>query len=141
WMSEPTKKQALAKLDSVVNKVGYPEKWKDYSSVNITPTDFLGNVSRASEFEQRRQLAKIGHAVDRSEWLMTTPTVDAGYEPQLNGMTFPAGVLQPPLFDPKLDTAPSYGNTGATMGHELTHGFDDEGRQFDAQGNLRDWWT
>jgi putative endopeptidase len=141
WMSDPTKRQALAKLDSVVNKVGYPENWKDYSSVHITSADFLGNASRAAEFEERRELAKIGHPVDRTEWFMTPPTVNAGYDPQMNDMTFPAGVLQPPLFDPKLDSAPSYGNTGATMGHELTHAFDDEGRQYDAQGNLRDWWT
>ncbi len=141
WMSAPTKKQALAKLDSLINKVGYPERWKDYSSVQITSTDFVDNASHAAEFEQRRQLAKIGRPVDRTEWFATPPTVNAGYEPQLNEMLFPAGVLQPPLFDPKLDNAPNYGNTGATMGHELTHGFDDEGRQFDAQGNLRDWWT
>ncbi len=141
WMSEPTKQQALEKLHAVVNKIGYPDKWKDYSSVNIRANDFLGNVVRAAEFEERRDLNKIGNPVDRTEWFMTPPTVNAYYDPQMNDINFPAGVLQPPLFDTKLDAAPNYGNTGATIGHELTHGFDDEGRQFDAQGNLRDWWT
>ena len=141
WMSDATKQRALEKLHAVVNKIGYPDKWRDYSSVKITPDDFLGNVVRASAFEEHRQLGKIGKPVDRTEWEMTPPTVNAGYNPQTNDITFPAGVLQPPLFDPKLDAAPNYGNTGATIGHELTHGFDDEGRQFDAQGNLKDWWT
>ena len=141
WMSEPTKQQALEKLHEVVNKIGYPDKWKDYSSVQITPEDFLRNVAQAAEFEERRELNKIGRPVDRTEWFMTPPTVNAYYDPQMNDINFPAGVLEPPLFDPKLDAAPNYGNTGATIGHELTHGFDDEGRQFDAQGNLRDWWT
>ncbi len=141
WMSEPTKQQALVKLHAVVNKIGYPDKWRNYSSVRISWDDFLGNVTRASEFEMRRQLAKIGKPVDRSEWFMSPPTVNAYYDPQMNDINFPAGVLEPPLFDPKEDAAPNYGNTGATIGHELTHGFDDEGRQFDAQGNLRDWWT
>jgi endothelin-converting enzyme/putative endopeptidase len=124
-----------------VNKVGYPDKWKDYSSVRIDANDFLANATHAAEFEEHRTLAKIGRPVDRSEWFMTPPTVDAYYSAQTNDINFPAGVLQPPLFDPKMDAAPNYGNTGATMGHELTHGFDDEGRQFDAEGNLRDWWT
>ena len=103
--------------------------------------DFAGNVARATAFETRRQLAKIGKPVDRGEWGMTPPTVNAYYNPSMNDMNFPAGVLLPPLFDPRMDLAPGYGNTGGTVGHELTHGFDDEGRQFDAQGNLRDWWT
>ncbi len=141
WMSEPTKQQALEKLRAVVNKIGYPDKWRDYSSVQIAPDDFLGDVTRASEFESHRELAKIGKPVDRSEWFMSPPTVNAYYDPQMNDINFPAGVLEPPLFDSKGDAAPNYGNTGATIGHELTHGFDDEGRQFDAQGNLRDWWT
>ena len=141
WMSEKTKQQALVKLHAIVNKIGYPEKWRDYSSVRIDPADFSGNVTRAAEFEEHRQLAKIGKPVDRTEWFMTPPTVNAYYNPQMNDINFPAGVLQPPLFDPRLDAAPNYGNTGATIGHELTHGFDDEGRQFDAQGNLKDWWT
>jgi endothelin-converting enzyme/putative endopeptidase len=140
WMSEPTKQQAMAKLHAIVNKIGYPDKWRDYSSVTIKRDDFLGDVVRASTFEERRRLDKIGKPVDRTEWFMTPPTVNAYYDAQMNDINFPAGVLQPPLFDPKLDAAPNYGNTGATIGHELTHGFDDEGRQFDAHGNLRNWW-
>ena len=141
WMSDATRQQALEKLRALVNKVGYPDKWRDYSSVQITPANFEADVASAAEYEVNRQLQKIGHPVDRSEWLMTPPTVNAYYDPQTNDINFPAGVLQPPLFDPKSDAAPNFGNTGATMGHELTHGFDDEGRQFDARGNLRDWWT
>jgi putative endopeptidase len=141
WMGPETKKQALAKLHAVVNKIGYPDKWRDYSSLNIVRGDFLGDRNRAAIFESKRQLDKIGKPVDRTEWQMTPPTVNAYYDPQMNDINFAAGVLEPPLFDPKMDDAPNYGNTGATIGHELTHGFDDEGRQFDAQGNLRDWWT
>jgi putative endopeptidase len=141
WMGPETKKQALEKLHSVVNKIGYPDKWRDYSSVEIKRDDFVGNVQRATMFESRRELAKIGKPLDRGEWGMTPPTVNAYYNPQMNDINFPAGVLQPPLYDPKLDDAPNYGNTGGTIGHELTHGFDDQGRQFDAKGNLRDWWT
>jgi putative endopeptidase len=125
----------------MVDKIGYPDKWRDYSSVLIARNDFFGNVSHAIEFESKRELAKIGKPLDRGEWQMTPPTVNAYYDPQMNDINFPAGVLQPPLFDPKMDDAPNYGNTGATIGHELTHGFDDEGRQFDAKGNLHDWWT
>ena len=141
WMSPETKKQALVKLHSVVNKIGYPDRWRDYSSVRIDPKDLAGNVERGTIFESKRELAKIGKPVDRGEWQMTPPTVNAYYNPQMNDINFPAGVLQPPLFDAKLDDAPNFGNTGATIGHELTHGFDDEGRQFDAKGNLKDWWT
>ena len=141
WMGPETKKQALEKLHAVVNKIGYPDKWRDYSSVDIKRDDFVGNVHRATMFESRRQLAKIGKPLDRGEWGMTPPTVNAYYNPQMNDINFPAGVLQPPLYDPKMDDAPNYGNTGGTIGHELTHGFDDQGRQFDAKGNLRDWWT
>jgi len=141
WMTPATKQQALAKLHTMVNKIGYPEKWRDYSSVRIDRTDYLGDVERAALFETHRDLAKIGKPVDRGEWGMTPPTVNAYYDPQMNDINFPAGVLQPPLFDPKMDDAPNYGNTGATIGHELTHGFDDEGRQFDSKGDLRDWWT
>ena len=141
WMSEPTKQRAIEKLHAVVNKIGYPDKWRDYSSIKIDRDDFLGNVDRANVFESARQLAKIGKPVDRGEWGMTPPTVNAYYNDQMNDINFPAGVLQPPLYDPKMDDAPNYGNTGATIGHELTHGFDDEGRQFDAHGNLKDWWT
>jgi endothelin-converting enzyme/putative endopeptidase len=141
WMGPETKKQALEKLHAVVNKIGYPDKWRDYSSVEIKRADFVGNVQRATMFESRRELAKIGKPLDRGEWGMTPPTVNAYYNPQMNDINFPAGVLQPPLYDPRLDDAPNYGNTGGTIGHELTHGFDDQGRQFDAKGNLRDWWT
>lgn len=141
WMSPETKQQALKKLHSIVNKVGYPEKWRDYSAVKVAPNDYFGDVQRATAFESKRELAKIGKPVDRTEWGMTPPTVNAYYNPQMNDINFPAGVLQPPLFDFKMDDAPNYGNTGATIGHELTHGFDDEGRQFDDKGNLKDWWT
>ena len=141
WMSDRTKQKALEKLHSVVNKIGYPEKWRDYSSVTIRRDDFFGNVERADRFESKRELAKIGKPLDRGEWGMTPPTVNAYYSPQMNDINFPAGVLQPPLYDAKMDDAPNYGDTGGTIGHELTHGFDDEGRNFDAKGNLKDWWT
>ncbi len=141
WMSPATKQQALTKLHAIRNKVGYPDKWRDYSSVNIVADDFYGNSLRATEFETHRQINKIGKPVDRTEWDMTPPTVNAYYNPQMNDINFPAGVLQPPLYDPKMDDAPNYGDTGSTIGHELTHGFDDEGRQYDAKGNLKDWWT
>lgn len=141
WMSAETKKNALVKLHAVANKVGYPDRWRDYSKLEIVRGDEMGNVIRARDFEFNRQLAKIGKPVDRLEWGMTPPTVNAEYDPQRNDINFPAGILQPPLFDAKSDAAPNYGDTGGTIGHELTHGFDDEGRQFDAQGNLRDWWT
>jgi putative endopeptidase len=141
WMGEETKKQALVKLHGIRNKIGYPDKWRDYSSITIKRDDFFGDVERSANFESKRELAKIGKPLDRGEWGMTPPTVNAYYNPQMNDINFPAGVLQPPLYDPKMDDAPNYGNTGATIGHELTHGFDDEGRQFDANGNLHDWWT
>jgi endothelin-converting enzyme/putative endopeptidase len=141
WMSAATKQQALVKLQGMANKIGYPDKWRDYSKLEIVRGDELGNVERARKFEFERQLAKIGKPLDRGEWDMTPPTVNAYYNPQMNDINFPAGVLQPPAFDPASDAAPNYGDTGGTIGHELTHGFDDEGRQFDAQGNLRDWWT
>ncbi|WP_323143148.1 M13 family metallopeptidase [Massilia phyllosphaerae] len=141
WMSADTKKKAQEKLAAIVNKIGYPDKWRDYSAYDVKAGDFAGNVVRGNMFEQRRDLAKIGKPLDRSEWGMTPPTVNAYFNPQMNDINFPAGVLQPPLFDPKMDDAPNYGNTGGTIGHELTHAFDDEGRQFDANGNLKDWWT
>src|SRR5438094_2152325 len=141
WINPETQQQALEKLAGIRNKIGHPEKWRDYSSVRITRDDFRGNVARASEFERRRQINKVGKPVDRGEWQMTPPTVNAYYDPQMNDINFPAGVLQPPLFDAKLDDAPNYGDTGGTIGHELTHGFDDEGSQFDARGNLKNWWT
>jgi putative endopeptidase len=141
WMGPQTKRQALAKMHTLVNKIGYPDKWRDYSKVAVKRDDFFGNVERAQAFESHRDLAKIGRPLDRGEWQMSPPTVNAYYDAQLNDINFPAGVLQPPLYDPKMDDAPNYGNTGGTIGHELTHGFDDEGRKFDAKGNLRDWWT
>ncbi len=140
WMSLETKQQALTKLKGIRNKIGYPDKWRDYSAVKITRSEFLGNVQRATEFERRREIAKIGKPVDHGEWMISPATVDAYYNPQMNDINFPAGVLQPPLYDSKVDDAPNYGDTGGTIGHELTHGFDDEGSQFDAKGNLKDWW-
>ena len=141
WMSPATKKEALRKLHAVRNKIGYPEKWRDYTSLTINPDDYFGNSVRAAHFERARDWAKVGKPVDRNEWDMTPPTVNAYYNPQMNDINFPAGVLQPPLYDPRSDDAPNYGNTGSTIGHELTHAFDDEGRQFDGEGNLKDWWT
>jgi putative endopeptidase len=140
-MSPETKQQALTKLAGIRNKIGYPDHWRDYSSVKIVRDDFAGNVERAHQFESRRGINKIGKPVDHGEWDISAPTVDAYYNPQMNDINFPAGVLQPPLYDPKMDDAPNYGNTGGTIGHELTHGFDDEGSQFDAKGNLKNWWT
>ncbi len=141
WMGAATKEQALTKLHTIANKIGYPDSWRDYSVLEIVRGDEIGNSERASWFEFRRWLAKIGKPVDRKEWGMTPPTVNAYYDPQKNDINFPAGILQPPLFSALSDAAPNYGDTGATMGHELTHAFDDEGSQFDAQGNLRNWWT
>jgi endothelin-converting enzyme/putative endopeptidase len=141
WMGPETKQQALLKLHTIRNKIGYPDKWRDYSSIKIVRDDLAGNVARASEFEGHRDINKIGKPVDRGEWGMTPPTVNAYYNGQMNDINFPAGVLQPPLFDAKIDAAPNYGNTGGTIGHELTHGFDDEGSQFDAKGNLKNWWS
>jgi putative endopeptidase len=141
WMSAATKKQALEKLHGVTNKIGHPDTWRDYSTVTIAAGDFFGDATSAMAFEVRRHLNKIGKPLVRGEWYMTPPTVNANYDAQMNEINFPAGVLQPPAFDPKMDDAPNYGNTGGTIGHELTHGFDDEGRRFDARGNLRDWWT
>ena len=141
WMTPATKKEALLKLEAVKNKIGYPEKWRDYSSVKIEPGDLIGNDLRATEFEIQRRVGKIGQPVDTSEWGMTPPTVNAYYSPLQNNINFPAGILQPPFYDNKADDAQNYGAIGAVVGHELTHGFDDQGRQFDPQGNLRDWWT
>jgi putative endopeptidase len=141
WMTDATKKQAIVKLNAMANKIGYPDKWHDYSTVKITRDDFLGNVHRAAAFETKRELDKIGKPLDRAEWSMTPPTVNAGYYPPLNDITFPAGVLQPPFFDKTMDDAVNYGGIGAGIGHEITHGFDDQGRQFAADGSLSDWWT
>lgn len=141
WMTEETKKQGLVKLQAISDKIGYPEKWRNYATLNIVRGDALGNSVRANEFESRRQLNKIGKPLDKTEWGMTPPTVNAYYNPQENNINFPAGILQPPFFDRRADDATNYGGIGSVIGHELTHGFDDEGRQFDAAGNLRDWWT
>jgi predicted metalloendopeptidase len=142
WMSPATKEQALKKLAAFIQKIGYPDTWRDYSALTIDPEDpAYTNLRRAQLFEYRRDLAKIGKPVDRSEWLMTAATVNAYYNPPTNEICFPAGILQPPMFDPQADDAANYGAIGAVIGHEMTHGFDDEGRKYDADGNLRDWWT
>jgi putative endopeptidase len=141
WMTGETKKQAKVKLDAIRNKIGYPDLWRDYSSLQIVRGDLLGNFLRANEFEARRQIVKIGKPVDRNEWQMTPPTVNAYYSPPRNEIVFPAGILQPPFFDKQADDAMNFGGIGIVIGHELTHGFDDQGRKFDPQGNLRDWWT
>jgi predicted metalloendopeptidase len=141
WMSPTTKKEAQIKLKAVTNKIGYPDKWRDYSSVNIVAGDYFGNVMRTNQFDERRNLNKINKPVDRSEWDMTPPTVNAYYDPTANNINFPAGILQAPFYSNTADDAANYGAIGAVIGHELTHGFDDEGRQFDADGNLKSWWT
>ena len=141
WMSDTTKKQALVKLAAIQNKIGYPNKWRDYSALKIVRGDALGNSLRANEFETHRQLNKIGKPLDRQEWQMTPPTVNAYYDPTENNINFPAGILQPPFYDFKADDALNFGAIGAVIGHELTHGFDDQGAQFDKDGNLNDWWT
>jgi len=141
WMTPATKEQAIVKLKGIEDKIGYPSHWRDYSSVKVTRDNYLGNVERASSFELERWVAKIGKPVDRSEWTMTPPTINAYYDPQLNTINFPAGILQPPFFEKNMDDSVNYGAIGMVIGHELTHGFDDQGRKFDAHGNLRDWWT
>ena len=141
WMSAETKVKAKAKLHTVMNKVGYPDKWRDYSKLNIVRGDSLGNLERVRQFNFARELAKIGKPVDKTEWYMSPPTVNAYYDPQQNNVNFPAGYFQPPFFSNNEDDAANYGDMGSTIGHELTHGFDDEGRQFDEAGNLKDWWT
>jgi putative endopeptidase len=141
WMSPATKVKAKEKLHAVMNKIGYPDKWRDYSKLEIIRGDALGNQMRVNAFDVARDLAKIGKPVDKGEWMMTPPTVNAYYEPQQNNVNFPAGYFQPPFFSDKEDDAANYGDMGSTVGHELTHGFDDEGRQFDKDGNLADWWT
>ncbi len=141
WMTDATRKQAIAKLDSFVTKIGYPDKWRNYSSLKIERASYVDNTVRSNMFENRRDLAKIGRPVDRSEWQMSPPTVNAYHNPLMTEIVFPAGILQPPYFGPNSDDAINYGAIGAVIGHELTHGFDDQGRKFDLQGNLRDWWT
>jgi endothelin-converting enzyme/putative endopeptidase len=141
WMSAATKVRAKEKLHAVANKIGYPDKWRDYSSLEVKPDDAVGNKERADAFENDRELNKIGKPVDRGEWGMTPPTVNAYYDPSMNDINFPAGILQPAFYDKAQDDAVNYGHIGAVIGHELTHGFDDEGKKFDAKGNLSDWWT
>lgn len=141
WMSNTTKQEALKKLNTIVNNIGFPDKWKDYSKVAITRNNFFGNVKNASVFEIDRNRMKIGKPTDRKEWGMTPPTVNAYYRGSMNDINFPAGILQPPFFSRSVDDAVNFGGIGAVIGHELTHGFDDQGRKFDATGNLRDWWT
>jgi len=141
WMSDDTKKQAKLKLEAIRNKIGYPDVWRDYSSLTIVRGDLMGNFFRATEFESKRDMAKIGKPLDRNEWGMTPPTVNAYYSGSENEIVFPAGILQPPFFDKSMDDAVNFGGIGVVIGHELTHGFDDQGRKYDPQGNLRDWWT
>jgi putative endopeptidase len=141
WMSDETKKQAKVKLDAIRNKIGYPDAYRDYTAVVIKPDDLLGNISRANAFEAKRQIAKIDKPLDRKEWGMTPPTVNAYYSSSFNEIVFPAGILQPPFFDKTMDDGVNFGGAGLVIGHELTHGFDDQGRKFDPQGNLHDWWT
>jgi endothelin-converting enzyme/putative endopeptidase len=141
WMSAATKDQAITKLHLVANKIGYPEKWRDYSKVNIVPGDAFGDTERAVKFGVERQFGRIGRPVDKSEWSMTPPTVNAYYNPEQNNINFPAGILQPPFYNPKAGDPVNYGGIGAVIGHELTHGFDDQGRRYDGRGNLREWWT
>lgn len=141
WMDSATRQRALAKLNAYANKIGYPDKWRDYSALHVDRGVYFENVKRARFFSRAYNLGKIGKPVDRTEWGMTPPTVNAYYNPLMNEIVFPAGILQPPFYDPKADDAVNYGGMGAVIGHEMTHGFDDQGRQFDAQGNLKDWWT
>jgi putative endopeptidase len=141
WMSQHTKKKAYAKLESIINKIGYPDAWRDYSRLETRPGPFVSNLLRANQFETARVLKKIGRPTDRTEWGMTAPTVNAYYNAPTNEITFPAGIMQPPFFNPKADDAVNYGGMGGAIGHEITHGFDDEGRQFDSEGNLSGWWT
>jgi endothelin-converting enzyme/putative endopeptidase len=141
WMSPATRALAGKKLAAVENKIGYPDKWRDYSALEVKPGDWFGNMKRSSLFERHRELSKIGKPVDRGDWDMGAPTVNAYYDPSMNTINFPAGILQPPFYDAGSDPAMNYGGIGGVMGHELTHGFDDQGRKFDGQGNMNDWWT
>jgi putative endopeptidase len=141
WMTDATRQQAIVKLHAVANKIGYPDRWRDYSALSIVRGDAIGNSQRANQFEFHRQMNRIGKPLDKGEWEMTPPTVNAYYNPLQNNINFPAGILQPPFYKAGADPAVNYGAAGSVIGHELTHGFDDEGRQFDAQGNLKDWWT
>ena len=141
WMGDATRKQAIVKLDAFLNKIGYPDKWRDYSPVAINRTSYVANRLRVGQFNERRDLNKIGNPVDKTEWFMSPPTVNAYYNPQINEIVFPAGILQPPFFDAEADDALNYGAMGAVIGHEMTHGFDDQGAKFGATGNLANWWS
>ena len=141
WMGDDTKKQALVKLKAITNRIGYPDKWRDYSTLKIVRGDALGNSQRSNTFAFQRDLNKVNKPVDKGDWPYPPMTVNASYNPLLNNITFPAGILQPPFFDNQADDALNYGAIGAAIGHELTHGFDDEGAKFDPVGNLQDWWT
>jgi putative endopeptidase len=141
WMSQPTRQQAIAKLEAFARKIGYPDKWRDYSALDVDRASLMNNLFRARAFEVKRNLNKIGNPLDRTEWGMTPPTVNAYYNPSMNEIVFPAGILQSPFFDPNADDAVNYGAIGAVIGHEMTHGFDDSGAKFDAEGNLKNWWT
>jgi putative endopeptidase len=141
WMGDETRKRAIAKLDAFVRKIGYPDKWRSYEAVQVSRGPYYNNFVNVGAFDVRRNLSKIGSPVDKSEWGMTPPTVNASYSATMNSITFPAGILQPPFYDPKADDAFNYGGIGAVIGHEMTHGFDDSGAKFDADGNLRMWWT
>jgi putative endopeptidase len=141
WMSDATKANALKKLDAFGVKIGYPEVWRDYSGLTIDRSSLLGDVVKGREFEFERNVKKLGNPVDKKEWGMTPPTVNASYSSSLNQIQFPAGILQPPFFDVAADDPINYGAIGVVIGHEITHGYDDKGRQYDAEGNLNDWWT
>ncbi len=141
WMGPETRKNAIAKLDLFSEKIGYPDKWRDYSKLEVNRDSYVGNIFKAEQFEFNRQLAKIGKPVDRTEWLMNPQAVNAYYMAEMNEIVFPAGILQPPIFDPKADDATNLGSMGMIIGHEMTHGFDDQGRKFDGSGNLKEWWT
>jgi len=141
WMTDATRAKALAKFDRFTQKIGHPEKFRDYSSVEVRPDDYLGNIRRAALFESRRELARVGKPVDKTEWHMTPQTVNAYFNPSQNEIVFPAGILQPPFFEAEADDAVNYGAIGVVIGHEITHGYDDQGRKYDADGNLNDWWT
>ena len=141
WMSDVTKQKALGKLGTFIRKIGYPDKWRDYSKLEISGNDYVKNIMAASAFEYDYMINKLGKPVDKTEWGMTPPTVNAYYNPAFNEIVFPAGILQYPFFEMNADDAVNYGGIGAVIGHEITHGFDDQGRQYDADGNLNDWWT
>jgi putative endopeptidase len=141
WMTEPTRQKALAKFDRFIARIGHPDAWRDYSAVEVVRTSYFSNVRAATRAEIARTLAKLGKPVDKAEWSMSPPTVNAYFQPTANQIVFPAGILQPPFFDFTLDDAVNYGAIGAVIGHEITHGFDDQGRRYDAEGNLTDWWT